>query len=225
MLSRIYIIVSILTASMVFAQSPGSNSNTSRPQGAQKSEQGDAITGSPAKGNYANGVSQNIATLQKSINEKVDRLNKLQAQLADINKSLSNHVTIPEEEPNITKEEGVTVVSSRKIEFSFQGNSTSEVKIVSSKRRIKNDLHSVIRTLTFNPSDFNSIKIKVDQFDGKVKGVPFEESYNAMSPDVQLVALKAIDLVLFNTIYRYDNYLQKRQIDKQENTKSHINDL
>ncbi|HMV41762.1 MAG TPA: hypothetical protein PK079_16755 [Leptospiraceae bacterium] len=225
MLSRLFIIVYVFVASVVFAQSPGSSSNTSRPQGAQKSEQGDSVSGAPAKGNYANGLSQNIVTLQKSINDKVDKLNKLQVQLSEVNKSLGSHVTIPEEEPNIKKEEGVIVVSARRIEFTFQGNNTSEVKIISSKRRINNDLHSVVRTLTFNPGDFNSIKVKVDQFDSKMKGVPFEESYNAMSPDVQLVALKAIDLVLFNTIYRYDNYLQKRTIDKQENTKSHINEL
>ena len=117
------------------------------------------------------------------------------------------------------------IVSASHIEFSFKEEKTKEVKIVSSKKRLSNDLHSVVRTLTFAPGDFASIKIKVDQFDSKMKGVDMIENYNNMAPEVKLVALKAIDLVITNTIFRMDSYLQKGETDKQENTKTHLTEL
>ncbi len=226
MLSRIYILITILTTTAILAQSPGSSSNSSARKEPQSSSQGNSELAIPAaNGNYANGVNQNLNTLEKSITEKISRLEKLQAQVAGINKELKEKVSLPDEVPNIAKENGVLIVSARHIEFTFKEEKTKEVKIVSSKKRLNNDLHSVVRTLTFTPGDFASIKLKVDQFDSKMKGIGMVESYNTMAPDVKLIALKAIDLVLFNTIYRFDSYIQKGDTTKQENTKSHLTEL
>lgn len=209
---------------MLLAQSPGSSSNSSsrkEPQSSQSSE----LSAPAPKGNYANGVNQNLVTLEKGITEKISRLEKLQSQLVELNKELKEKVTIPDEDPNITKDNGVFIVSSRRIEFTFKEEKTKEVKIVSSKKRLNNDLHSVVRTLTFTPGDFASIKISVDQFDSKMKGIGMVENYNNMAPDVKQVALKAIDLVLFNAIYRFDSYLQKGETNKHDNTKTHLTEL
>jgi septal ring factor EnvC (AmiA/AmiB activator) len=226
MLSRIYFLITILTTTAILAQSPGSSSNSSARKEPQSSSQGSSeLAIPPANGNYANGVNQNLATLEKSITEKITRLDKLQTQVASLNKDLKEKITLPDEVPNTVKDNGNLIVSARHIEFTFKEEKTKEVKIVSSKKRLSNDLHSVVRTLTFTPGDFASIKIKVDQFDSKMKGVPFVENYNNMNPDVKLMALKAIDLVLFNTIYRFDSYIQKGDTSKQENTKSHLTEL
>ena len=106
-----------------------------------------------------NGVNQSILNLEKSITEKISRLDQLHTKVAEINKELKDKVTIPEEEPNLTKESGNIIVSSRRIEFSFKEDKT-KVKIISNKNRLSNDLHSIVRTLTFTPGDFSSIKIK-----------------------------------------------------------------
>lgn len=225
MLSRIYILISIFSVSLVFAQSPGSSSNSSarkEPQSAQGSEM---VIPSAPKGNFANGVNQNILNLEKSITEKISRLDQLHTKVAEINKELKDKVTIPEEDPNLTKESGNVIVSSRRIEFTFKEDKTKEVKIISNKNRLNNDLHSIVRTLTFTPGDFSSIKIKVDQFDSKMKGVLLVEDYNSMAPEVKQIALRAIDLVLFNAIFRFDNYIQKGETKKQDNTKGHLTEL
>ncbi|HRG44846.1 MAG TPA: hypothetical protein PLX69_12300 [Leptospiraceae bacterium] len=224
MLSRITILIYIFSTGLLLAQSPGSSSNSSARKEPQSSQGSELVT-PPANSNHTNGVYQNLSSLEKSITEKISRLEKLQAKVAEINKNLKEKVSIPDEAPNITKDNGVLIVSARHIEFSFKEEKTKEVKIVSSKKRLNNDLHSVVRTLTFTPGDFASIKIKVDQFDSKMKGVDMIENYNNMAPEVKLVALKAIDLVITNTIFRMDSYLQKGETDKQENTKTHLTEL
>lgn len=225
MLSRIYILIFIFSTSLVLAQSPGSSSNSSARKDPQPSQSIETTNQSAPKGNFAYALSQNIQNLEKSIAEKISRLDQLQTRVAEINKDLKNKATIPEEEPNIIKESGNLIVSSRRIEFTFKEEKTKEVKIISSKKRMKDDLHSVVRTLTFNPGDFSSIKIKVDQFDSKMKEIPLVEDYNSMTPEVKQVALRAIDMVLFNTIYRFDNYIQKGETKKQASTKDHLTEL
>jgi hypothetical protein len=185
----------------------------------------DPDTTSKPVGNYAIGVNQRLSELENRIKEKISNLEKLQSKASELNKGLKERVFIADEVPAMAQDGTVQIVNSRRIEFTFQADKAIELKIISSKKNIKNDLHSVVRTLTFTPTDFSSIKIKVDKFDSQTKGVPEIKEYGKMQSDAKLAALKVIDLVLFNTIFRFDTLIQKAENDSLDNTKKNLEEL
>jgi NAD-dependent DNA ligase len=104
-------------------------------------------------------------------------------------------------------------------------NLLKEVKIISSKRNLKNDLNSVIRTLTFEPANFSEIKISVDRFESKVKGFPQVESYKDMPSEAKIHVIKLIDDILVNAIFRFDTFVQKSKEGKLEATINNVKEL
>ena len=79
--------------------------------------------------------------------------------------------------------------------------------------------------MTFTPVNLESIKIKVVRFDSVTKGVSEIEDYNSMPLEAKIVALKAIDLVLYNTIFRFDTLIQRAEVSKLENTRNNLTEL
>jgi hypothetical protein len=67
---------------LLLAQSPGSSSNSSARKEPQASQGSELVT-PPANSNHTNGVYQNLSSLEKSITEKISRLDKLQAKVAE----------------------------------------------------------------------------------------------------------------------------------------------
>ncbi|MBK8395234.1 MAG: hypothetical protein IPL26_08315 [Leptospiraceae bacterium] len=223
MLSRIYTLIFIFTTVSVFAQAPaGNTANSSTGKAPHAASKDDT---SIPKGNYLNSVNQNLTTLEKGIVEKIATLEKLQARAAELNSNLKQKVTINDEVPNLVKRGGSDIVTSRHIEFTFEGEKAKELKVVSKKKNLSNDLHSVVRTLTFTPVNLESIKIKVVRFDSVTKGVSEIEDYNSMPLEAKIVALKAIDLVLYNTIFRFDTLIQRAEVSKLENTRNNLTEL
>ena len=222
MLSRIYILIFILTTGLFAQASQGNTANSSVEKKPHASASADT---SIPKGNYLNSVNQNLATLEKGIVEKIATLEKLQARAAELNNNLKKKVTINDEVPNLIKSESREIVTSRLIEFTFEGEKAKEVKVVSKKKNLANDMHSVVRTLTFAPVNLDTIKIKIDRFESKTKGIDEIEKYTDMPLEEKIVAIKAIDLVLFNTIFRFDTLIQKAEVTNLENIKNNLTEL
>jgi hypothetical protein len=220
MLSRTYILITIFTSSLLFAQASITNSSGQKPPHSSS-----ASDTSIPKGNYLDAVNKNISLLEKNIADKIANLEKLQTKAAELKADMKEKVTIADEVPAMAKDGNVQIVTSRHIQFTFQANKAKELKIVSSKKNLRYDLHSVVRTLTFTPGDLSSIKIKVDRFDSRTFGIAEIEDYNSMPLESKIVALKAIDLVLYNTIFRFDTLIQRAEVTKLENGRSNLSEL
>lgn len=220
MLSRTFIILSFFTASLVFAQaSQGNSSPEKSPQLAAKED-----TSIP-KGLYLNGVNQNLSNLEKSISEKISKLEKLQAKAAELDKSFKEKIIIADEVPTLERASNPLIVTSRHIEFTFQTEKAKELRVVSRKKNLNNDLHSVVRTLTFTPGNISSIKIIVNRFDSRIKQISEIQEFDSMPLEGKIIALKAIDNVLYNAIFRFDTAIQRAEVSKLEHTKDNLSEL
>lgn len=178
-----------------------------------------------SNGAYATGLQSTISMHEKNVLKKIASLEKLQMKVAEINQSLLNKIVIKDEVPVLHQDTNPPIVSSRTIEISFQDHKVKEVKIISSKRNLKNDLNSVIRTLTFEPANFSEIKISVDRFESKVKGFPQVESYKDMPSEAKIHVIKLIDDILVNAIFRFDTFVQKSKEGKLEATINNVKEL
>ena len=223
MLSRTFIILSFFTASLVFAQASQGNTANSSPEKIPHSTAKEDT--SIPKGLYLNGVNQNLSNLEKSISEKISKLEKLQAKAAELDKSFKEKIIIADEVPALERASNPLIVTSRHIEFTFQTEKAKEVRVVSRKKNLNNDLHSVVRILTFAPGNLSSIKVTVNRFDSRVKQISEIQEFDSMPLEGKIVALKAIDNVLYNAIFRFDTAIQRAEVSKLEHTKDNLSEL
>ena len=176
-------------------------------------------------GEYLNNLNKYLVKMEKLISERVNQLESLHTRISVIDKNLKDKLSIVEEVPNITAEGHTQIVSSREVEFSFQSDKTKQVKIISKKMNMTNDLYSLVKTITFNPEKIDSLKIKVDQFSSKVESKTEIDEYNDLPLEVKIEALKAIDKILIHTINNFDAVIQKNRVNKVTNGKHNFKDL
>lgn len=220
MLSKIFILLSFLLMSGLYAQAPQGNSSPEKtPQTRLKED-----TSIP-KGNYLSGVNQSLSNLEKSIAEKVAKLEILQAKAAELDKSFKEKIIIADEVPALERNSNPLIVTSRHIEFTFQAEKAKELKVVSRKKNLNNDLHSVVRVLTFTPGNISSIKVTVNRFDSRIKQISEIQDFDSMPLEGKIIALRAIDTVLYNAIFRFDTAIQRAEVSKLEHTKDNLSEL
>lgn len=216
------IILFFVFTSLIYSQANISNSSSEQKTPHSNMLMDDLI---PA-GEYLNNLNKYLAKMEKLISERVAHLESLHSRISVIDKKLKDKLSIVEEVPNLTSEEGhAQIVSSREIEFTFQSDKTKQVKIVSRKMNMTNDLYSLVKTITFNPEKIDSLKIKVDQFNSKVESKTEVDEYNDLPLEVKIEALKAIDKILIHTINNFDAVIQKNRANKVTNGKHNFKDL
>lgn len=176
-------------------------------------------------GAYATGLQTTISLYEKNVLTKITTLEKLHSKAVEINKSLLTRIIIKDEPPTIQQDATLNIVSSRQIEISFQDQKIKEIKVISSKRNLKNDLNSIIRVLSFEPANFGDIKIKVDRFESKVNGASQVETYKEMPSEAKIHVIKLIDEILVNAMYRFDTFIQKTKGGKLEATINNVKEL
>lgn len=216
----LYILLFLSLNSFVFSQA-----NINNPTSEKKPHPELASDDSYNTGAYATGLQTSISNHEKEILAKIALIEKLQIKISELNKSIQNTVIINDESPVIAANSHLQIVSSRQLEFSFQNSKVKEIKITSSKRNLKNDLNSIIRILTFEPGNFSEIKIKVDRFESKIKGVSQVEAYHEMPPEARIHVIRLIDQVLLNTINRFETFIQKNKGERLENTINNVKEL
>lgn len=174
--------------------------------------------------NYSKSILENIAIVEKQIASKVSDVERLQLEATEFNKDLQKEIFLINERSSYpVGAEGL--ITAKYVEFVFEAGKTKEIKIVNRKKLLKNDLHSITRTLTYTPGNSESIKITVEQFDSKVKGITETEMYKDLVKESKLQALKAIDQALFATIFRLDSFIQKSQLSKIEKNRTQLEGL
>ena len=206
--------------SIVFSQTITNNPNTEKKPHPELAADDAYHTGA-----YATGLQTTISIHEKEILTKIALIEKLHVKLSELNKTIQNKVIINDESPAIVTNSSIQIVSSRQLEFSFQNSKIKEFKIISSKRNLKNDLNSIIRVLTFEPNNFSDIKITVDRFESKIKGVSQVEAYSEMPPEARIHVIRLIDQVLLNTINRFETFIQKNKGEKLDNTINNVKEL
>ncbi len=174
--------------------------------------------------NYTKSILENISIVEKQITSKLTDVERLQLEATEFNKELQKEIfLISESSSAAVGAEGV--ITAKYVEFVFEAGKTKEIKIVNRKKILKNDLHSITRTLSYTPGNSESIKITVEQFDSKVKGINETEMYKDLVKESKLHALKAIDNALYATIFRLDSFIQKSQISKIEKNRTQLEGL
>jgi hypothetical protein len=174
--------------------------------------------------NYTKSIQENIGIVEKQIALKLTDVERLQLEATEFNKELQKEIfLINESSSSPTGPDGLIIA--KYVEFVFEAGKTKEIKIVNRKKLLKNDLHSITRTLTYTPGNSESIKITVERFDSKVKGLTENEMYKDLVKESKLQALKAIDHALFATIFRLDSFIQRSQISKIEKNRTQLEGL
>ena len=179
---------------------------------------------SPAKEtNSTKAQSQTIQALEKDIVQKLVDLEKLQYQASEYRDFSKEMFLINEKSTSAVGPEGM--LTAKYVEYTFEAGKTKEVRVVHRKKNLKNDLHSITRTLTYTPGNSESIKIIVDKFDTRVLGTSEVEAYKNLTTEAKLQALKAIDSALFSTIFRLDTYIQRNELSKIEKNRNQLEGL
>lgn len=232
MVLRIYLVVSVISTGLLFAQTKISNSDrenigTVQQKGDSKTNsQPASTTGGVSGGASEKALLQKLANLEKDITNKVSELEKLQSQAVEFNKNLGKEMFIISENATIPTSSHQKYIISRHVEYSFEGgNKIKEVRVVSRHKSLTDDINSVIKVVSFVPGNLDSIKVTVDKLDTRVKGISEIENYKDFAPEVKLQALKTIDSTLLNTIYRLDSFIQRSQITKNEKNKNQLEGL
>jgi hypothetical protein len=176
-------------------------------------------------GEFLTGLNKHLSKMEKNIGEKIIQLEKLHTRITELNKNLKDKVSIAEEIPTLGYNGNIQQVTSRQVEFTFQSDKTKEIKIISRKMNMSNDLYSVIRTVTFNPEKIDSLKMKIDQFDSKINRLSEIEEYSNMPLEVKIEALKSIDSILLNAILRFEGIIHKNGMHKVDKGKKNFKEL
>jgi hypothetical protein len=213
-----------LVSSIVFGQGSGPYPNK---EGGIGNTQG-TTTSTPAKvgkdSNYSKSFPVNIAILEKEILIKLSDIEKLQQQASEFNKDLQKEIFLISEN-SVSGLGQAATITAKYVEYIFEAGKTKEIKVVNRQKILKNDLHSITRTLSYTPGNSESIKITVDKFETKVKGNSEVEAYKDLTKESKLQALKAIDSALYATIFRLDSFIQKNEISKLEKNRTLLEGL
>ena len=215
MLFRIYLLISIFAIGAIFAQANKAANSDRENIGVVQKKGEEKASNSPSE----KAVIENIAKFEKSIAGKVDDLEKLQGQAIEFNKNLQKEIFIINEKADLPTPDHHKFLVSRHVEYSFEGgNKIKEMRLVSRHKSLTNDIYSIVKVVSFNPGNPDSIKVTIDRLDSKANGISEVENYKDFAPEVKLQALKTIDKTLLTTIYRLDGFVQRSQSVK--NTKN-----
>jgi hypothetical protein len=223
MLLRIYLVISVFTTGILFAQAKISNPDRETIGSVQQKSDPKPNTDNSAS---AKAVLQNIVTLEKNIALKVADLERLQVEASEFNPDMKKEIRIVYEKPTNPIPGPQKYLVYRYVEYEFEGsNKIKEIRVISRHRSLTDDMHSIMKTVTFVPGNMDSIKVTIDKLETKAKGISEVGNYKDFAPEVKLQALKTIDLTLFNSIYRLDGFIQKSQISKNEKNRNQLQGL
>ncbi|MBK9502546.1 MAG: hypothetical protein IPO06_24830 [Leptospiraceae bacterium] len=224
MLLRIYLVISVFSTGLLFAQAKISNPDRETIGTVQ--QKSDAKAGAVDNSASAKAVLQNIAILEKNIALKVADLERLQTEAAEFNPDMKKEIRIVYEKPTNPIPGPSKYLVYRYVEYEFEGaNKVKEIRVISRHRSLTEDMHSIMRTVSFSPGNMDSIKVTVDKLETKAKGISEVGNYKDFAPEIKLQALKTIDLTLFNSIYRLDAFIQRNQITKNDKNRNQLEGL
>jgi hypothetical protein len=224
MLLRIYLVISVFSTGLLFAQAKISNPDRETIGSVQqKGDEKTASTNSPS----AKAVIQSISTMEKSIAMKVADLERLQNEAAEFNPDMKKEIRIVYEKPINNPIPGPQkYLVYRYVEMEIEGgNKIKEIRVISRHRSLTEDMNSIMKVVSFTPGNTDSIKVTIDKLETKAKGVSEVGNYKDFAPEVKLQALKTIDNNLFNSIYRLDAFIQRSQITKNDKNKNQLQGL
>lgn len=223
MLLRIYLVISVFSTGLLFAQAKISNPDRETIGSVQQKSDPKANTENSLS---AKAVLQNLITMEKNIALKVVDLERLQSEAAEFNPDMKKEIRIVYEKPTHPIPGPQKYLVYRYVEYEFEGaNKIKEIRVISRHRSMTEDMHSIMKTVTFTPGNLESIKVTVDKLETKAKGISEVGNYKDFAPEVKLQALKTIDNNLFNSIYRLDSFIQKNQITKNDKNKNQLQGL
>ena len=215
MLLRIYLVISVFSTGLLFAQAKISNPDRETIGTVQ--QKSDAKAGAVDNSASAKAVLQNIAILEKNIALKVADLERLQTEAAEFNPDMKKEIRIVYEKPTNPIPGPSKYLVYRYVEYEFEGANKVEVIRVISRHRSLSIL---------DKQQIDSLqKVTVDKLETKAKGISEVGNYKDFAPEVKLQALKTIDLTLFNSIYRLDAFIQRNQISKNDKNRNQLEGL
>ncbi len=217
---KIFFLLFIFSSNLLFSQSTSLNSSSE-----MKPHSNLSVDELIPDGEFLTGLNKHLSKMEKSIADKIIQLEKLHLRITELNKNLKDKVSIAEEIPTLGYNGNIQQVTSRQVEFTFQSDKTKEIKIISRKMNMSNDLYSVIRTVTFFPEKIESLKMKIDQFDTKTNRSSEVEEYSNMPLEVKIEALKSVDNILLNAILRFEGIIQKNGMHKVDKGKKNFKEL
>ncbi|HMV44962.1 MAG TPA: hypothetical protein PLS71_12285 [Leptospiraceae bacterium] len=225
MLFKTYIVISIFTTGLLFAQNQIKNSDKGEGIGAvqQKSDKPKPVANSAS----AKAMQDKIASLEKEIIVKISDIEKLQAEAVEFNPEMKKEIRIVYEQPKDHPIPGPQkYLVYRYVEYEMDGGSKiKEIRVISKHRSLMEDMHSIVKVVSFKPNDMSSIKVTVDKLETKAKGIQEVVNYNDFAPEVKLQALKTIDTTLFNSIFRLDTFIQRNQLSKNDKNRNQLEGL
>ena len=162
MLFRIYLLISIFAIGAIFAQANKAANSDRENIGVVQKKGEEKASNSPSE----KAVIENIAKFEKSIAGKVDDLEKLQGQAIEFNKNLQKEIFIINEKADLPTPDHHKFLVSRHVEYSFEGgNKIKEMRLVSRHKSLTNDIYSIVKVVSFNPGNPDSIKVTIDRLD------------------------------------------------------------
>jgi hypothetical protein len=226
MLLRIYLVISVFSTGLLFAQAKISNPDRETIGSVQQKSDDKSDKATNSNSPSAKAVIQNIAVLEKNIALKVADLERLQNEAAEFNPDMKKEIRIVYEKPTNPIPGPSKYLVYRYVEFEMEGgNKIKEIRVISRHRSLTEDMNSIMKVVSFTPGNPDSIKVTVDKLETKAKGISEVGNYKDFAPEVKLQALKTIDNNLFNSIYRLDSFIQKNQISKNDKNKNQLQGL
>ena len=143
MLLRIYLVISVFSTGLLFAQAKISNPDRETIGTVQ--QKSDAKAGAVDNSASAKAVLQNIAILEKNIALKVADLERLQTEAAEFNPDMKKEIRIVYEKPTNPIPGPSKYLVYRYVEYEFEGaNKVKEIRVISRHRSLTEDMHSII---------------------------------------------------------------------------------
>lgn len=173
-------------------------------------------------------LNENIKKLEESIKTKAGEIEKLQAQAKNIDKKMEKQIRMVNEndtEPVVI--DGKKYLRSRYLECDFDSGKIKEIKMVYRKRNLDNGELNEYRTLSFNPTQLDNLKILIEKRvnDPVFNDIKQEEVYKDFSSDLKHMTLKAIYTNMKETEFRLDSFVRRGEVWKELQTKRRLSGI
>ncbi|MCC5814851.1 MAG: hypothetical protein JJT78_08850 [Leptospira sp.] len=148
---------------------------------------------------YTKSLLRIIDDLKKTIEIRLEDIEKKHSQLVMLRPEYKNKHTIITEDIPFTIDEGYDSNLLRYISFKYESSKIKEIEIGSRKKRIHYEFAFENKTMIIDPSDILKTNVILTRFDEEKR-----TSLNSISLDNQIRALRLVESSLRNAFYRMD---------------------